>query len=74
MSENGTLTSTTLSGLDMGGKGITYSGVSILNISLGSGADSFNILSTSSGNHITLNAINGSDVINIGSLAPERRE
>ena len=48
MSESGTLTSAALTGLGMGGNGITYSGVATLNISLGSGADTFNILSTSS--------------------------
>src|SRR5581483_7079325 len=37
----GTLTPTTLNGLGMGASGITYSGLSALNISLGSGSDTF---------------------------------
>ncbi len=70
--EAGTLTSTTLSGLGMGGSGgITYSGLVALNIALGSGPNTFNILSTKSGTSTTLNA--GAGVINIGSLAPSNR-
>ncbi len=44
--KTGTLTATTLTGLNMGPSGITYSGLSILNISLGSGGttgSTFNI-------------------------------
>src|SRR5262249_1796980 len=44
-----TLTDTTLTGLDMGPDGITYSGVSSLNIHLGSGGTTFNVQSTRAG-------------------------
>ena len=55
--EAGTLTSATLSGLGMGGPGgITYSGLAALNIALGNGPGTFNILSTKSGTITTLNA------------------
>src|SRR5208337_927373 len=46
--QSGTLISTTLTGLGMGASGITYSGLSALNINLGSGNDIFNVQSTKS--------------------------
>ena len=41
IAKTGTLTATTLTGLNMGSAGITYAGLSILNISLGSGGNTF---------------------------------
>jgi hypothetical protein len=41
--QSGTLTPTTLTGLGMGPNGITYSGLSFLNIALGSGGNTFTI-------------------------------
>jgi Ca2+-binding RTX toxin-like protein len=46
--KSGTLTSTTLSGLGMGGA-ITYSGLATLNINLGKGADHLTVNSTQAG-------------------------
>ncbi len=68
--QTATLTSTTLTGLGMGVSGITYSGVASLNINLGSGNDIFNVQSTIAGTVTTLNTGAGTNVINLGSLAP----
>ena len=68
--QGGTLTSTTLTGLGMGASGITYSGLSALNINLGSGNDAFNVQSTKSTTVTTLNTGAGANVVNVGSLAP----
>jgi hypothetical protein len=43
VSKTGTLSATTLTGLAMGANGITYSGLAVLNISLGSGSDTFTV-------------------------------
>ena len=59
--KTGTLTSTTLNGLGMGASGITYSGLSVLNISLGSGDDAFTINSVSPTTTMTINAEAGTD-------------
>ena len=59
--KTGTLTSTTLNGLGMGASGITYSGLSVLNISLGSGDDAFSINSVSPTTTMTINAEAGTD-------------
>jgi hypothetical protein len=63
---SGTLTNSSLTGFGMAG--ITYSGISVLNISLGSNKDTLNIQSTIS--NTTVNAGAGVNTINIGSLAP----
>ena len=42
--KTGTLTGTTLTGLGMGSAGITYGGIQVLNIGLGSGGNTFNIV------------------------------
>ena len=65
----GTLTSTQLTGLGMG-NGITYDTLEVLNISLGTGSDTFNVQSTSA--FTTLNTGTGSaaNTVNIGSLVP----
>ncbi len=69
-SKTGTLTATTLTGLGMGAAGITYSGVANLNISLGSGGNTFNVQSTFTGTVTKLTTGTGTNTINIGSLAP----
>ena len=66
---NGTLTNTTVSGLGMVASGIVYSGLTKLNVSLGSGADTFTIASTSSGTSTVLNTGGGNDIVNILSTA-----
>jgi hypothetical protein len=68
--EIGSLTSTVLSGLDMGTSGITYSGVATLNIYLGLGNDTFNVLSTLSTASTTVNTGVGHNTVNVGSNAP----
>jgi hypothetical protein len=80
---SGTLTSSALTGLGMGAAGISYSGLATLNISLGSGANTFTVSSTQTGATTDINVQgtygndsteivtqSGSDVVNIGSLAP----
>jgi acrosin len=66
---SGTLTSTSLTGLGMGGSGISYSGLIALNISLGSHGNTFNIQGT--GATTTLKAGAGVNTINVGSVAPQ---
>jgi acrosin len=65
----GTLTGTTISGLGMDAFGIVYNGLTALHISLGSGADTFTIASTSSGTSTTLNTGGGNDTVNILSTS-----
>ncbi len=68
--QSGTLTSTTLTGLGMGASGITYSGLSAMNIKLGSGNDTFNVQGTYSTTVTTLNTGAGTNVVNVGSNEP----
>jgi hypothetical protein len=69
--KSGTLTAATLAGLGMGAGGITYSGLHAININLGSGNDTFNIQSTQGVlATTTLNTGGGTNVVNVGSLAP----
>ena len=64
-SKNGTLTPTTLTGLNMGASGITYSGLANLNITLGSGGNTFLISNTASGTTTFLNSGSGADTVNV---------
>ncbi|MGO9478591.1 MAG: hypothetical protein ACLQAH_13200 [Limisphaerales bacterium] len=68
--ETGLLTATTLTGLGMDAAGITWSGLAALNINLGSGNDTFNVLSTNSTTVTTVNTGPGTNTVNVGSLAP----
>ncbi|MDE2507749.1 MAG: hypothetical protein KGM43_11100, partial [Planctomycetota bacterium] len=68
VAKSGTLTSTTLTGLQMGASGITYSGLKILQISLGSGGNTFLIASTHKGQTI-LNSGAGGDVVNVQTIS-----
>ena len=63
----GTLTSTTLTGLDMSA-GITYGTLETLNIGLGSGGDDFTIASTHTGT-TTLNSNAGGDTVNVQTIS-----
>ena len=65
----GLLTANTLTGLGLGA-GVTYTGVSVLNINFGSGNDTFNVQGTSAATVRTLNTGAGADIVNLGSLAP----
>jgi FG-GAP-like repeat/FG-GAP repeat len=65
VAKTGTLTGTTLTGLNMGPSGITYGGLSILNISLGSGVNTFTVANTATGATTTLNSGAGKDTVNI---------
>ena len=67
---SGALTATTLSGLGMGSAGVSYSGVSALNLYLGSGAVTMNVISTAASTASMINTGAGSDTINVGSNAP----
>src|SRR5204863_137757 len=68
-SKTGTLTSTALTGLNMGGSGIIYGGLSSLNISLGSGGNTFTIASTNDGTVTTLNSGSANDTVNVQANA-----
>jgi hypothetical protein len=70
VNRTGTLTATTLTGLGMGPQGITYSGLSALNIGLGSGGNTFNAKATVAPTTTTVTAATGTNTFNIGSLAP----
>ena len=59
----GTLLSTSLTGLNMAG--ISYSGLAVLNISLGHGADTMLILNTASPTVSNINSNDGADVFNV---------
>ena len=65
----GTLTASTLTGLGMGA-GVTFVSVNFMNITLGSGNDTFNIQGTNSTTVTKLNTGAGVNVINIGSNTP----
>ncbi|HRI80895.1 MAG TPA: hypothetical protein PLF88_00510, partial [Opitutaceae bacterium] len=65
----GTLTGTTLTGLGMT-SGIAYTGIETLNINLGSGDDTFTIVSTHVGT-TTVNSGGGADRINVRTIAGE---
>ena len=58
-----------LTGLGMGSMGITYSNLGALNISLGNGNNTFNILSTQAGTTTTLNNGSGQSAVNVQSTA-----
>ncbi|MEX0958007.1 MAG: LEPR-XLL domain-containing protein [Burkholderiales bacterium] len=62
----GTLTGSALTGLGMAA-GIDYSGIEVLNIDLGSGADVFNVQGTSAVTNLALN--DGDDRIHVSSEA-----
>ena len=68
VARQGLLTSTTLTGLDMG-FGICYAKLETLTIQLGAGCDSFAIASTHRGT-TTVRTGSGDDVITVGSQAP----
>ena len=65
----GSLTSDLLSGLGLHSEGIGYLGIETLGIRLGSGADNFTIVSTSSTTSTTLRAGAGADTITIESVS-----
>ena len=66
--DSGTLTATTITGLEMGASGITYGTVETLNINLGTRSDTFTIESTH-GAVTNLNSNGGSDIINVRTIA-----
>jgi hypothetical protein len=61
--QTGTLSSTALTGL--GSAGITYGGLSALNIGLGSGNDSLTVASTATGTPTTIDTGPGNNTVNI---------
>ena len=63
--KTGTLTATTLTGLNLGPAGITYSGLANLNIDLGSGGNTFLISNTAAGTTTLLNSGTGADTVNV---------
>ena len=66
--KSGTLTPSTLTGLGMGSGGITYGGISSLNIYLGSGGNAFLIADTAPAAGTFINSGPGSDVINVRAI------
>jgi hypothetical protein len=67
--KTGTVTSTSVTGLGMGAQGITYDGLTYLNLSLGTGGDTINVQSTAAPTSTTIDPA-GSNTFNVGSLAP----
>src|SRR5208337_470518 len=65
ISKTGTLTASTLTGLNMGPSGITYSGLANLNIDLGSGGNTFFINSTAVPTSTFLNSGTGADTVDV---------
>jgi hypothetical protein len=70
LGKTGFLTAMALTGLGMGVGGITYSGISTLNIYLGAGNDTFNVESTSVNTTTTLDTGAGTNTIRLGSHGP----
>jgi len=66
VAKTGLMTSTGITGF--GTEGINYSGIAILNISLGSGADTFTVVSTNASMTTTVNLGFGDDIVNIGNV------
>ena len=64
----GTLTPTTITGLDMAGGSITYDSFATLNIGLGTAGDTFTIEGTHAGT-TTVNGNNGNDIFNIEAIS-----
>jgi hypothetical protein len=67
--KTGTLTSSTITGLAMGASGITYNAIGTLNITLGSGGNTFTIVSTSGPTSTNLSSGPGNDNIFVQSTA-----
>jgi hypothetical protein len=65
----GTLTSTSLTGLGMGPKGISYSGLVNLNVYLGSGNNVFTIQDTALSTTTSIIGVIGADTINVQAIA-----
>ena len=65
IANTGTLTSSTLTGLNMGASGIAYSGLANLNINLGSGGNTFFINSTAVPTTTFLNSGTGADTVDV---------
>ena len=63
-SKTGTLTATTLLGLDMGAQGILYTGIQDLEISLGQGVEDL-LVPTTDGGSTTIDGGSGSDQVNL---------
>jgi hypothetical protein len=65
----GSLSSSVVSGLDMGAAGqINYSGLKALKVNLGSANDTFNVQAVSTATTVTTGT--GTDTVNVGSNAP----
>ena len=61
----GKLTGSAIAGFGMGISGIAYSAIDTLNISLGSGGNTFNVASTNAFTVTTINSGSGNDTVNI---------
>lgn len=70
ITETGTLTSSAFTGFGMGA-GITYTGISSVNVTLGRGQAELNIQSTNAATVTYVNTGAGADTVNIGSLEPQ---
>jgi hypothetical protein len=65
VAETGALTSNSITGLGMSSQGITYSNLTQLNINLGSGGNTFTVITTAAGCVTNLDSGTGNDVINV---------
>ncbi|MGN6642873.1 MAG: beta strand repeat-containing protein, partial [Verrucomicrobiota bacterium] len=70
MAKVGSLNGLLLTGSDMGVDGVTYSSMAALNISLGSGNDTFNVMATNATTLTTINTGAGANTVNVASNAP----
>jgi mucin-19 len=66
--KSGTLTSSTLTGLNMGPEGITYTGLATVNVSLGSGTNTFLVATTHTG-QTTVNTGTGTNTVNVQTIS-----
>ena len=67
LDNTGVLTSSTLTGFDMVAQGITYTGFEDLNILLGKGNDTLDVLSTHAGTN-QIDTSGGNDIVNIETI------
>ena len=67
--KTGAVSGTTLTGLAMGSSGILYSGLSNLNVNLGSGGNTFTVSNTAGGTTTTLNSGTGSDTVYVDATS-----
>ena len=69
LTEHGTLSATSISGAGLSGASVDYTGLSQINVALGSGADSFTVISTPPAAPVNIVGGSGADVVNVESTS-----